>query len=81
MDQDQILARISAMVEEERGLRDAVSSGRIDSTTEQERLAEVERALDQCWDLLRQRRAKAEFGENPDDARVRPASQVEDYES
>ena len=81
MDQDQILSRIAAMVEEERGLRDAVSSGRIDSATEQERLAEVERALDQCWDLLRQRRAKTEFGENPDDARVRPASQVEDYES
>ncbi|MGV9561364.1 DUF2630 family protein [Streptomyces sp. NPDC003480] len=81
MDQDQILTRISAMVEEERGLRDALQSGRIDSETEQERLSELERALDQCWDLLRQRRAKAEFGENPDDARVRPASQVEDYES
>jgi hypothetical protein len=81
MDQDQILARISAMVEEERVLRDAVSSGRIERATEQERLAELERALDQCWDLLRQRRAKAEFGENPEDARVRPASQVEDYES
>ncbi|GAA3046972.1 DUF2630 family protein [Streptomyces glomeratus] len=81
MDQEQILARISAMVDEERGLRDALRSGRIDSETEQERLVELERALDQCWDLLRQRRAKAEFGENPDDARVRPASQVEDYES
>ncbi|MGV9246052.1 DUF2630 family protein [Streptomyces sp. NPDC003710] len=81
MDQEQILTRISAMVDEERGLRDALRSGRIDSETEQERLAELERALDQCWDLLRQRRAKAEFGENPDDARVRPASQVEDYES
>ncbi|POX49233.1 DUF2630 family protein [Streptomyces sp. Ru72] len=81
MDQDQILGRISAMVEEERALRDAVSSGRIDSATEQERLGELERALDQCWDLLRQRRAKAEFGENPDEAQVRPASQVEGYES
>ncbi|GHK01926.1 hypothetical protein SY2F82_37230 [Streptomyces sp. Y2F8-2] len=81
MDQDQILGRISAMVEEERALREAVSSGRIDSTTEQERLGELERALDQCWDLLRQRRAKAEFGENPDEAQVRPASQVEGYES
>ncbi|MFI9645641.1 DUF2630 family protein [Streptomyces sp. NPDC052040] len=80
MDQEQILTRISAMVDEERGLRDALRSGRIDSTTEHERLAELERALDQCWDLLRQRRAKAEFGDNPDDARVRPASQVEDYE-
>ncbi|MCW7941557.1 hypothetical protein AAW14_05750 [Streptomyces hygroscopicus] len=80
MDRDQILARITAMVDEERVLRDALASGRIDSATEHERLSDLERALDQCWDLLRQRRAKAEFGENPDDARVRPASQVEDYE-
>ncbi|KUJ47458.1 hypothetical protein MBT84_06450 [Streptomyces sp. MBT84] len=80
MADEQILARITAMVDEERGLREAVSSGRIDSETEHERLAEIERALDQCWDLLRQRRAKSEFGENPDDARVRPASQVEGYQ-
>ncbi|AJE43923.1 DUF2630 family protein [Streptomyces nodosus] len=79
MAEEQIMARIAAMVDEERGLRDALSSGRIDSATEQERLAELERALDQCWDLLRQRRAKAEFGENPNEARVRPAAQVEDY--
>ncbi|MFC3571894.1 DUF2630 family protein [Streptomyces yaanensis] len=81
MDQEQILARITAMVDEERGLRDALSSGRIDSDTEQTRLAHLERELDQCWDLLRQRRAKAEFGENPDDARVRSSEQVEGYQS
>jgi hypothetical protein len=80
MDQEQILGRITAMVDEERGLRDALSSGRIDSETEHERLAQLERELDRCWDLLRQRRAKAEFGENPDDARVRPSSQVEGYQ-
>jgi uncharacterized protein DUF2630 len=80
MAEEQILARITAMVDEERGLREAKSSGRIDTETEQARLADLERALDQCWDLLRQRRAKSEFGENPDDARVRPSSQVEDYE-
>ncbi|WP_406328005.1 DUF2630 family protein [Streptomyces sp. NBC_00203] len=81
MDQDQILARITAMVDDERRLRDAVASGQIDSDTEQERLKDLERALDQCWDLLRQRRAKSEYGENPDEARVRPSSQVEDYQS
>ncbi|MFE9096833.1 DUF2630 family protein [Streptomyces sp. NPDC007264] len=80
MDQDEILARITAMVDEEHALRDALSAGRIDSETEQERLARLERALDQCWDLLRQRRAKTEFGGNPNDARVRPSSQVENYE-
>jgi hypothetical protein len=79
MDQEQILGRITAMVDEERALRDAVASGRIDSTTEQQRLAGIERELDQCWDLLRQRRAKAEVGENPDEARARPVQQVEDY--
>ncbi|MCX4976745.1 MULTISPECIES: DUF2630 family protein [unclassified Streptomyces] len=81
MDQDQILARITAMVDDERRLREAVASGQIDSSTEHERLGQLERDLDQCWDLLRQRRAKTEFGENPDEARVRPSSQVEGYQS
>lgn len=36
--------------------------------------------LDQCWDLLRQRRALEEFGQDPDRAKVRPASVVEKYE-
>ena len=39
----------------------------------------VERELDQCWDLLRQRRAREEFGENPDEAKERPVSEVEGY--
>jgi hypothetical protein len=37
--------------------------------------------LDQCWDLLRQRRARAEFGLDPDTAQPRPADQVEQYRS
>ncbi|MCX3059516.1 DUF2630 family protein [Streptomyces beihaiensis] len=81
MDQQEILKRIGAMVADERRLRAALAEGRIDSATEQERLAATERMLDQCWDLLRQRRARAEFGGDPDRARVRPASQVERYES
>ncbi|MET7595771.1 DUF2630 family protein [Streptomyces sp. NPDC004082] len=81
MDQEQILARITAMVDDERRLRDALASGQIDSATENERLGQLERELDRCWDLLRQRRAKTEFGENPDEAQVRPASQVEGYQS
>ncbi|MFF3615628.1 DUF2630 family protein [Streptomyces sp. NPDC002580] len=81
MDQEQILTRISAMVEDERRLRDALAAGRIDGATEQARLGQLERDLDQCWDLLRQRRAKSEFGENPDEARARPTSQVEGYQS
>jgi hypothetical protein len=81
MDQQEILGRISAMVDDEKRLRAAVADGTLDAATERERLADVERALDQCWDLLRQRRAKAEFGEDPDGARVRPAAEVEGYES
>ncbi|MFI9781210.1 DUF2630 family protein [Streptomyces sp. NBC_01003] len=81
MDQEQILARITAMVDDEKRLRASLASGEIDGATEHERLAAVERELDQCWDLLRQRRAKTEFGDNPDEARARPESQVEGYES
>ncbi|MCX5080087.1 DUF2630 family protein [Streptomyces sp. NPDC056121] len=81
MDQEQILARITAMVDDEKRLRASLASGEIDGATEHERLAAVERELDQCWDLLRQRRAKTEFGENPDEARARPESQVEGYQS
>jgi hypothetical protein len=44
------------------------------------RLAELKVELDQCWDLLRQRRALREFGEDPDKAKVRPAKIVENYE-
>ncbi|MCX5053383.1 MULTISPECIES: DUF2630 family protein [unclassified Streptomyces] len=80
MEQDrQILARITEMVEDERKLRESLASGEIDSTTEHQRLGQLERDLDQCWDLLRQRRAKTEYGENPDKARARSSSQVEGY--
>ncbi|MEU1272945.1 DUF2630 family protein [Streptomyces sp. NPDC005799] len=80
MEQDQrILGRITEMVEDERKLRESLAAGEIDSSTEHQRLAQLEVELDRCWDLLRQRRAKAEFGENPDDAQVRPPSQVEGY--
>ncbi|GGX95870.1 DUF2630 family protein [Streptomyces fructofermentans] len=81
MDQEQILARITTMVDDERRLREALAAGQIDGATEHERLGQLERDLDQCWDLLRQRRAKSEFGENPDDAHVRPSSQVEGYQA
>ncbi|MEU7426264.1 DUF2630 family protein [Streptomyces sp. NPDC040750] len=81
MEQDQrILDNITEMVEDERRLRADLASGRIDGATEQARLDRLERELDRCWDLLRQRRAKAEFGENPDEAEVRPSSQVEGYQ-
>ncbi|MFE6227096.1 MULTISPECIES: DUF2630 family protein [unclassified Streptomyces] len=78
MDDEQILDDIGALVEEERALRQRTGGLLPEERT---RLAELEVRLDQCWDLLRQRRAKAEFGEDPDTATLRPASEVESYRS
>ncbi|GAA3013029.1 hypothetical protein GCM10010447_48250 [Streptomyces fulvorobeus] len=51
------------------------------SDEEKARLRTVEVRLDQCWDLLRRRRALSEFGEDPSTAEVRPAEEVENYEN
>ena len=76
MDDKQILARVHELVAEEHRLREG---GTGLSAEDRERLGKLERDLDQCWDVLRQRRARREFGENPDDARVRPSGEVEGY--
>lgn len=70
-----ILADIAALVKEEDSLRLAGPAG-----ANAERLKHVEEQLDQCWDLLRQRRAKREFGQDPDTAQVRDVGTVENYE-
>ncbi|MFE1464686.1 DUF2630 family protein [Streptomyces nigra] len=74
-----ILGRIQEMISQEKDLRDRLVENTVDQPTEHERLAQLETELDQCWDLLRQRRARVAAGQDPADARVRPASQVEDY--
>jgi hypothetical protein len=71
-----VLGHIDELVKEEERLY--AKSGLTEE--DQARLAEVKVALDQCWDLLRQRRALREFGEDPDKAKVRPAKIVENYE-
>ncbi|MFD9126813.1 DUF2630 family protein [Kitasatospora sp. NPDC059571] len=76
-----ILERIGEMVEAERDLRAALTEGRIDPESERQRLRELEEELDQCWDLLRQRRARVEAGDDPDLAAVRSVEEVERYES
>jgi hypothetical protein len=68
------LERIHALVEEEHQLRSGATPPSAD------RLREIEEMLDQCWDLLRQRRAHREFAIDPDDALARPAEIVEGYE-
>ncbi len=50
------------------------------SEEERARLKAINVALDQYWDLLRQRRAKREFGQNPDEAEIRKPGVVESYE-
>ncbi|MFE9445131.1 DUF2630 family protein [Streptomyces sp. NPDC006602] len=82
METDQrILHRITEMADEERRLRDTLATSAAATAADRSRLRELVRELDQCWDLLRQRRAKAEFGEDPDEAHTRPQSQVENYRS
>jgi hypothetical protein len=80
MDDKEILARINGLIETEHELRNDLAAGRLSSEQERERLRSAEEALDQCWDLLRQRRARREAGERPDDAAVRPATEVEGYQ-
>jgi len=80
MDDKQIMAHIGELIETERMLRQQLASGELSGAEERERLRSAEEALDQCWDLLRQRRARREFGENPDDAAVRPVGEVEGYQ-
>jgi hypothetical protein len=79
MDDKQILHRITELVDEEHGLRSRVQAGQIDSEEEHNRLRELEVALDQCWDLLRQRRAAREFGTDPNATEARPVPEVEGY--
>ena len=80
MDDKEILARITGLMQEEHELRSQLAAGQLSSEQERERLRSAEEALDQCWDLLRQRRARREFGEDPDGATVRPAVEVEGYQ-
>ncbi|WP_329038946.1 DUF2630 family protein [Streptomyces sp. NBC_00178] len=78
-DQD-IFDNIDGLISEERALRTRSTADLGLSAEERSRLREVEVQLDQCWDLLRQRRALSEFGEDPSKARVRPADEVEGYQ-
>ena len=77
-DQD-ILAQVNKLVAEEQELRNKLQHREIDEAEEHQRLRALEVELDQCWDLLRQRRALRETGGDPRAARVRPAGEVEGY--
>jgi Protein of unknown function (DUF2630) len=79
MDDAEVLQRIHRLVEEEHQLREHATGGHPLSDEEAGRLADLEVGLDQCWDLLRQRRARREFGQDPDEATPRDPSVVERY--
>jgi Rad3-related DNA helicase len=79
MQDSEILGRINMLVDEEHTLRERLQQGDLTADEEHQRLRDLEQELDQCWDLLRQRRARREAGENPDDARSRPTGEVEGY--
>jgi hypothetical protein len=71
-----VVKHFERLVREEHEL---YGQGRL-SDGDRQRLMQLEVELDQCWDLLRQRRARREFGGDPDQARVRPPEIVENYE-
>ena len=78
MDDSEIVRRIGQLADEEKTLEQShVGKGLSDD--ELNRLRSVEVALDQCWDLLRQRRARRGAGGDPEDAEVRPEGVVEGY--
>lgn len=82
MSDESIAARIERLVTEEKDLRVREQHDHDDDdslTADRERLQAVEVELDRCWDLLRQRRAREEFGQDPDDAQARSAGTVENY--
>jgi hypothetical protein len=79
MDDKQILQRITALVDEEHELRARRQGGTAGSDDEAARLRELEESLDQCWDLLRRRRAAREFGSDPNEVSPQSKPQVERY--
>jgi Protein of unknown function (DUF2630) len=82
VDDKSILARIESLVNEEHALQnreqtDAASDEALEE--DRRRLDHVSVELDRCWDLLRQRRARREAGQDPDEAQARSEDTVERY--
>ena len=79
MDDPQIHGAIDRMVAEEHELWEREGAGEA-TDADRQRLEALRVSLDQCWDLLRQRRARREAGQNPEGAELRAAEVVERYE-
>jgi hypothetical protein len=79
MDDSEIARRINALADEEHRLEEQHAADGL-SPEETDRLRALEVSLDQCWDLLRQRRARRHSGLDPDGASVRSEGTVEGYQ-
>ena len=79
MDDTTVLSRINGLVDEEHKLREQLRKGEISTEEEHARLKKLEESLDQCWDLLRRRRAARSQGQDPDSAQPRDINEVEGY--
>lgn len=81
MDDAEVIRRINELAEEEHRLEQSAGHGPDGlSEADHDRLRQVEVALDQCWDLLRQRRARRHAGQDPDAAEARSEGTVEGYQ-
>ena len=83
MSDENIAAKIERLVAEEHDLRnrEQADADHTDAlAVDSDRLEAVQVELDRCWDLLRQRRALRDAGDNPDAAQVRDADTVERYQ-
>ena len=78
MDDKQVIEQINEIAHQEHQLWEREGRGEI-TDAERERLRELAVTLDQCWDLLHQRRARRAAGQNPDETSVRDARTVEGY--
>ncbi len=78
MNDEELLARINDLVLEEHTLQEREEAGEL-TDPDHSRMRALEIALDQCWDLLRRRRARRANDQNPDEAGLRPEEVVEGY--
>jgi hypothetical protein len=79
VDDHDLVHHITQLVDEEHQLRGHLRAGAGVTDEDRERMAKIEVQLDQCWDLLRRRQAREEYGLDPDSETERDAPTVEGY--
>ena len=79
MDDRQILDEIKRIVDREHQIRAEVSAGQMAPEVERSEMSRLAVALDECWDLLRQRQGRRAAQQDENEAQLRPASTVENY--